>query len=182
MRIFTAGAVALLVAFGGAIAGEREHDHPQPPAIDDARFEFLKQLEGIWVGESDSDELPDNVVEFRVTAGGTAIEEREFAGTPMEMLTVYHMDGDDLVATHYCMLGNQPRVTAAPKVENRGLDFACSGTPGNAESHDDEHVHGWSLQLAADGKLHYGGQLIKAGTVTETPAFVLTRQARTASR
>jgi hypothetical protein len=29
-----------------------------------------------------------------------------------DMVTVYHRDGADLVATHYCSMGNQPRMRA----------------------------------------------------------------------
>jgi hypothetical protein len=31
------------------------------------------------------------------------------AGTPYEMVTMFHMDGSDLLATHYCGAHNQPR-------------------------------------------------------------------------
>ena len=104
-------------------------DLPEPVA--DPRFEFLKQLDGSWIGSLG--EHGEGAFEFRVTAGGTAIEEREMIGTPMEMLTVYHMDGGDLVGTHYCMLGNQPQMRAAAKVVDNSLSFACTGTPGNAD-------------------------------------------------
>jgi len=30
-------------------------------------------------------------------------------GTPHEMVTMFHMDGSDLLATHYCAAHNQPR-------------------------------------------------------------------------
>ena len=30
-----------------------------------------------------------------------------------EMITMYHPDGDGLALTHYCMLGNQPRMKAS---------------------------------------------------------------------
>jgi hypothetical protein len=31
------------------------------------------------------------------------------SGTPHEMVTMFHMDGSDLLATHYCAAHNQPR-------------------------------------------------------------------------
>jgi hypothetical protein len=34
------------------------------------------------------------------------------AGTPYEMVTIYHMDGDRFLATHYCAAHNQPRMEA----------------------------------------------------------------------
>ena len=89
-------AVAVLLIVPAAGAGEG--DHAAAPAVNDPRFEFLKQLVGTWVGEASEDGHAPGIFEFRLTAGGTAIEEREFVGTPMEMLTVYHMQGKELVA------------------------------------------------------------------------------------
>jgi hypothetical protein len=34
-------------------------------------------------------------------------------GEPEEMITVYHPDGDSIVATHYCKAKNQPRMRAS---------------------------------------------------------------------
>ncbi len=173
--------IALLLVTAGT-TGWAEERMPAAPAIDDPRFEFLKQLEGTWIGETEIAPGQQGVFEFRVTAGGTAVEEREMIGTPMEMLTVYHMQGDSLVATHYCMLGNQPHMVAAPRVVDRSLSFGCDGKPGNTRSHNDEHVHGWTMRLADDGRLHYDAELIADGKVTEAPTSVLTRQATTAGR
>ena len=58
----------------------------------------------------------------------------------------------------------------------------CDGKPGNTRSHNDEHVHGWTMRLADDGRLHYDAELIADGKVTEAPTSVLTRQATTAGR
>ncbi len=174
--------ITMILLLSGAWVGAADPDVPTAPAIDDPRFDFLKRLEGTWTAEGDQEGMPEGRFEFRVTSGGTAIEEREMIGTPMEMMTVYHMDGRDLVATHYCMLGNQPHVTAARKVVDDTLVFSCNGKPGNARSHDDEHIHGWSMRLDGDGKLYYEAQLVKEGKATEAPAFVLTRQSETASR
>ena len=173
--------LGILLVFGGAQAGEEQREqHPQPST--DPRFEFLKSLEGTWTGPPLSEGMPEGVYEFHVTAGGHAVEEREMVGTPMEMVTLYHMRGKELVATHYCMLGNQPRLKASEQVVDRTLSFACAGTPGNAASHDEEHVHGWSMQLGEDGQLRYKAELVKAGQVTHAPDMVLTRSRQTASR
>ena len=45
-------------------------------------------------------------VSYRVTAGGSAILETTAAGTPMEMISMYHDRGGKLFMTHYRMLGN----------------------------------------------------------------------------
>ena len=49
-------------------------------------------------------------VEYRLTAGGSAIQETFNAGSPMEMVSMYHDRDGSLSMTHYCMLGNQPRM------------------------------------------------------------------------
>ena len=103
-------------------------------------------------------------------------------GTPMEMVTLYHMRGKELMATHYCMLGNQPVLKASEQVVDRTLSFACAGIPGNAASHDEQHVHGWSMRLGQDGRLQYSAELVKEGKVTEAPDVTLTRSRKTASR
>jgi hypothetical protein len=134
------------------------------------------------MSEAGEDGAPGMLFEFRVTAGGHAVEEREMIGTPMEMVTLYHLRDEELVATHYCALGNQPRMKAETKFTNRSLVFSCDGIPGNAKSHDEEHVHGWSMKLDHEGRLHYDAELVKEGKVSEAPRMVLTRHIETAAR
>ncbi len=47
-----------------------------------------------------------------MTAGSTVVHETLFPEQPHEMVSVYCVDGSDLVMTHYCVLGNQPRMKA----------------------------------------------------------------------
>ncbi len=81
----------------------------------DARktFDQLKGLEGNWAG-TNSQGQPLQVT-FRLTAGGSALMS-EIVGHdtdkhgPENMITMFHMDGDRLLMTHYCGAGNQPRM------------------------------------------------------------------------
>jgi len=50
---------------------------------------------------------------YKVVSNGSAVRETLFPGTPEEMVTMYHMDNGRLTATHYCAMGNQPRMQAA---------------------------------------------------------------------
>ncbi len=78
-------------------------------------FAYLGLFFAMIGGLAVVDPAPDPRFEFlKGLAGGHAVEEREMVGSPHEMLTIYHMEGSDLVATHYCMLGNRPRMTARP--------------------------------------------------------------------
>lgn len=53
-------------------------------------------------------------VEYRLTGSGTALVETLGPGSPFEMVSVYHMDNDSLVMTHYCGAGNQPFMKFKP--------------------------------------------------------------------
>src|SRR5688572_22775418 len=72
-------------------------------------FERMKSLVGTWQGKTDMGQGPvDLTVQYRLLAGGSVLEERVFAGTPNEMITMYYDQGGKLALTHYCMLGNRP--------------------------------------------------------------------------
>ena len=182
-RILQLVSIALLAPLAG-VAGADHEEHATAAAGQvnrDPRFEFLAALAGSWTAEVGSAEMPANAgFEFRLTAGGTAVEEREMIGTPMEMVTLYHMDGADLVATHYCAMGNQPHLRAAKRVVDGTLSFACSGKPGNAASHDEAHIHAWSMRLADDGRLHYSAEMTRPGGAPEKHEVVLIRNPETA--
>jgi hypothetical protein len=44
-------------------------------------------------------------------------------GSEHEMVTVIHPDGDALLLTHYCMLGNQPHMRAIPTAGDNKVAF-----------------------------------------------------------
>ncbi len=71
-------------------------------------FELLKQMEGNWAGK-DGKGQPVKV-SFRSTAGGSAIMSEIQGHGKENMITMFHMDGDRLLMTHYCGAGNQPRM------------------------------------------------------------------------
>ncbi len=150
---------------------ERVHTSDQ-----DARMAFLESLEGEWSSEADADFFHDGTFSFRVTAGGSAVEERSMAGTPQEMLTVYTMDGADLVGTHYCLMNRHPRVKAAPALVANSLSFVCDGTVANAKSHDEQHIHDWTIEQRADGKVYYTAGMFAHGQRREAPSVLLERR------
>ena len=75
-------------------------------------LEEIKSLEGRWAGTSEDhgQETKPAETEYRVTSGGTAVEEKDFSGTPHEMISVYHDVNGRLSMAHYCLLGNQPEL------------------------------------------------------------------------
>ena len=63
-----------------------------------------------------------------------------FQGAEHEMVTVYHADGDEVVLTHYCVLGNQPHMKARPGGDGKQIVFECVGGT-NLASERDKHMH-----------------------------------------
>lgn len=118
-------------------------EHPTPPPSSPL-LEPLRNLEGTWEGTptEQHEGMPDKYTSaYRTTAGGSAVVETIFPGTDYEMVSVYYADGDKIVMTHYCMLGNQPTMTAKPSADGKTLDFVCQGG-GNLPSEDVPHMHG----------------------------------------
>lgn len=82
------------------------------PATDADRaalIDRIKSLAGDWE-IVDSDGKGSGRTVFAVTSAGSSVREIMFAGDAHEMTNVYHMDGDSLLLTHYCAMGNQPRM------------------------------------------------------------------------
>ncbi|MGA2631423.1 MAG: hypothetical protein ABSG54_14585 [Terriglobia bacterium] len=74
-------------------------------------FEKLKTLVGNWEGKMEDGQI--SRVSYRLTSSGSVLVETDMPGEPMEMLTLYHPDGDSVIATHYCDAKNQPRMRAS---------------------------------------------------------------------
>jgi hypothetical protein len=134
----------LLVILAVPALGEEKHNHASP-TTNHAGLEKLKGLVGTWV-VPDKDGKPTEEVAsvVKLTAGGTAIHETLFPGQPHEMVSIYTVDGSDLVMTHYCMLGNQPRMKAAPKSPANQIVFEFAGGS-NLDPKKDKHMHAATL-------------------------------------
>lgn len=102
-------------------------------------FERMKGLVGTW--RSDGERTATSV--YALTGNGTVITEHysRAGGDDHDMLTVYHLDGDRLMLTHYCIADNQPRMVARldperpDHVEFEFLDATGLGSP------DEGHMH-----------------------------------------
>ena len=143
-------------------------------------FASLKKLQGEWRGPAMMKGMPPSHSIVRVTAGGSAVQETIFPGTKMEMVSIYHMDKGSLLMTHYCMLGNQPRMklnTRKSTASELVFDFA-GGT--NLNPHRDAHMHSLRLTLpAASGKgaqkLTIAGTSWQGGKVKSNCGATVTR-------
>ena len=79
----------------------------------------LKSLAGTWVGKTPSGEAVQET--FRVTSNGSAVMS-DIQGEG-NMITMFHLDGDRLLMTHYCGAGNQPRMKASASPDGKTITF-----------------------------------------------------------
>jgi hypothetical protein len=88
-------------------------------------------------------------VSYRVTSGGKTVIETFPVNTPMEMVTAYHVDGNDLVLTHYCSGGTQPRMRSKG-LNGNVLSFDFDGGT-NIDPAKTSHMHSARIEfLSAD--------------------------------
>ncbi len=130
----TLGAILLL----GASLWLNAAEPPPAPKKGSAEFERMKTLVGTWTGKTDMGQGPVEMTsQFRLLAGGSVLEERVFAGTPNEMLTMYYDQKGKLAMTHYCMFGNRPAMllkSSDAKTIRFDFDKSCGINP-KKESH-----------------------------------------------
>jgi hypothetical protein len=143
-----------------------------------AALERLKALAGDWVAAEDGEmaQKGDLVARYAVTAAGSAVVETVFPGSAHEMVTVYHADGPDLVLTHYCMEGNQPRMRAKEPSGPR-LDFAYDGGT-NIDPRHDRHMSSASFEFLGADELRSTWTEVAEGQPVFVAKSHLTRKAR----
>jgi hypothetical protein len=118
-----------------------------PAAItaSEAAFGRLTALVGEWEGIQQG--VPVRLT-YTLTADGTALmEQAQPAGSPA-MITMFTVDGDRLLATHYCSMGNQPQMATGPIPEDAeaGLSFSLVRVTG-MKTPGDFHNTGLTVKL-----------------------------------
>lgn len=115
-------------------------NNPEPAR---AAFDRFKRLEGQWIGESTKGWK--ETISYKVIAGGTVVVGTSFDAHPNEtMMSMFHLDGDRLMLTHYCVAKNQPRLVATSFEEDgRKITFTfldATNLPSRDRGHMDKAV------------------------------------------
>jgi hypothetical protein len=141
-----------LACYGDDKAGAKL---PAPPT--NAGLERMKKLAGTWLVADTAGKPTDQVASIiKVTAGGSAVHETLFPGQPQEMVSLYTVEGSDLFMTHYCVLGNQPRMKADPDSSGNQIVFQFVGG-GNLDPKKDKHMHEATLTFVDDDHIEVKG-------------------------
>lgn len=134
-------ALSLCVVLCTALAAqEMHHAMRTSPA-----FDQLKSLAGEWENKHSSGAVTK--LTYKVVSNGSVLMEHMMPSTESEMITMYSLDGDRIVVTHYCSAGNQPTMQTAPLTSANGkYDFSFVRASG-MNSPDDGHMAALSLSI-----------------------------------
>lgn len=108
-------------------------------------FTSLKTLPGTWVGETPKGPVQVN---FKVTGAGSAVmsEITTAMHDHEDMISMFHMDGNRLLLTHYCAIGNQPRMQAETSPDGKTITFSFVDAT-NLATRDAGHMQQMVLTL-----------------------------------
>jgi len=140
------------------VSAEAQHDpggSPPVPKTNDT-FNLIKALVGDWQGSYEwigkNRKGPMNA-RYYLTGNGTAVVEDLIMDGNPNMTTVYHLDGADLRATHYCAAGNQPRLKAtSTEDDNKVVKFHMVDIT-NMPTPEAGHVRDLELRLTSASQI-----------------------------
>ena len=103
-------------------------------------FDKMKTLAGSWEGHVTTVPTEPDIegklieVSLRVTSMGNALmHEATGAGRPDDPITMFYLDGDRLLLTHYCDAGNRPRMTGKLSPDGKTVKFEFLDVAGSTQ-------------------------------------------------
>jgi hypothetical protein len=142
-------------------------------------FEKLKNLAGNWEGRVVTDpkglidDGDDSIhVTLRVTSRGNALLHEMKGVGPDDPITMFYLDQDRLLLTHFCDAGNRPRMVAKTSPDGKTVEFDFLDISGKMLTHhmqhavftfvdDNHHTEDWTFQMG-DKPVHARIELRKA--------------------
>lgn len=95
-------------------------------------FEKMKTLGGSWQGTVMSKSVN---ITIRLASSGSAIlhEATSAGGPPDHEITMFYVDGDRLLATHYCDAGNRVRWEGKMSPDGKTIEFSFLDVTGGTQ-------------------------------------------------
>ena len=137
--------VLTLLAIAAALPGQ---NRPEEKTKSEATFKQLASLVGEWDAMQDGVAVKET---YTLTANGSAVMAETKPANEPAMITMFTVDGDHLIATHYCSARNQPHMSGAPGDLEEGVSFSLERVTG-MKTPDDWHNTGLTITL--DDKDH----------------------------
>jgi len=112
--LFTSVSVAFAIVVPAVVAADKTKS--------EEAFDRLASLQGEWQGVADG---VNTTLIYTLTANGSTLMEQCRPEKGHEMITMFTVDGDHLIATHYCSAKNQPQM-ATPAITDAQKPLAFS--------------------------------------------------------
>ena len=117
----------------------------------DPGFDKMRTLVGQWEGKNSSGNVAR--VSYALTAGDSVLMETIAPANDSTMVSMYHLDGDRLMMTHYCGAGNQPRMRAGQVgADPREITFTFQDAT-NLPNPDAGHMVGLTLTFQSKDRI-----------------------------
>jgi hypothetical protein len=173
------------IAFGQTEFQQTSQNRPAPSEAQKS-FTELKTLAGSWKGQvTINPPMPDmgnsNVeVSWRITSRGNAlVHEMKEDGKPSDPtkydnpVTMFYLDGNRLLLTHYCDAGNRPRMVARTSPDGKTVEFDFLDVSGSTSyghmQHavftmvdENHHLEDWTFLMPGDKPVHARMELRRA--------------------
>ena len=170
--------IALSVLFTLLAAAAFAADSAATPSDAQKSFDQLKSLAGSWQGPvampKDSG-IPEGTivkVSMRITSRGNALVHEMYdwmkADDPTKNdhpVTMFYLDNDRLLLTHYCDAGNRPRMVGKMSPDGKTVDFDFVDVAGSTQyghmQHAvftiidaNHHTEDWTFMMPGDKPMH----------------------------
>jgi len=110
-----------------------------------AAFDEMKSLVGVW--HKAEGKSPNFSVSFELIANSSVLVETWLHKGKKHSFTMYHLDNDRLLATHYCPQGNQPRLKLTENSTANNLSFSFVDATNLAQL-TDSHQHSLAFDFS----------------------------------
>ena len=124
---------ALLISLVLAVACGTSAGQTAAPSDAQKLFDQMKSLEGSWHGTIMGISID---VTIRLASSGTAILHEGNTGggrPPNHEITMFYVDSDRLVATHYCDGGNRARFQGKMSPDGKTIEFSFLDVAGSTQ-------------------------------------------------
>lgn len=118
-----------------------------PKSAAQKSFDQMKTLAGTWEGRVTTiPQAPDiegkpMQISMRVTSmGHTLMHEATGSGRPDDPITMFVVDGDRLLLTHYCDADNRPRMVGKMSPDGKTVEFEFLDVTGNLQYGHMQHA------------------------------------------